>query len=82
MPEEPAGVSAGSGRAVRSFLAFDFGTRRVGVAGGNTLLGRAHPLRTVAAEGLARWTAPTQAGPAPDGRRRNRLPAARAWPDR
>lgn len=57
MPEEPAGVSAGSGRAVRSFLAFDFGTRRVGVAGGNTLLGRAHPLRTVAAEGQARWTA-------------------------
>ena len=27
-----------------SFLAFDFGTRRVGVATGNTLLGRAQPL--------------------------------------
>jgi len=32
-----------------SFLAFDFGTRRVGVATGNTLTRRAAPLRTVAA---------------------------------
>jgi len=32
-----------------SFLAFDFGTRRIGVATGNTLTGRAQPLRTVAA---------------------------------
>ena len=32
-----------------SFLAFDFGTRRIGVATGNTLTGRAEPLRTVAA---------------------------------
>jgi len=32
----------------RSFLAFDFGTRRVGVACGNTLLRRAQPLKTVA----------------------------------
>ena len=41
----------------QSFLAFDFGTRRVGVACGNTLLRQAQPLRTVAAEGAARFTA-------------------------
>ena len=32
----------------RSFLAFDFGTRRVGVASGNTVIGHATPLRTLA----------------------------------
>jgi putative Holliday junction resolvase len=42
---------------VHSFLAFDFGTRRTGVATGNTLLCRAQPLRTVAAEGDARFAA-------------------------
>jgi putative Holliday junction resolvase len=31
-------------------LAFDFGTRRIGVAVGNTLTRRAHPLATIAAE--------------------------------
>ena len=41
----------------QSFLSFDFGTRRVGVATGNTLLGHARPLRTVAAEGDARFAA-------------------------
>jgi putative holliday junction resolvase len=41
--------------APRSFLAFDFGTRRVGVATGNTLLGRAKALRTVAEVGDARF---------------------------
>ena len=40
-----------------SFLAFDFGTRRVGVATGNTLTGSAQALRTVAAEGDARFEA-------------------------
>ena len=40
-----------------SFLAFDFGLRRVGVAVGNTLLGRAQPLKTIAAEGQARFEA-------------------------
>ena len=40
-----------------TLLAFDFGTRRVGVAAGNTLLRTAQPLRTVAAEGDARWAA-------------------------
>ena len=30
-----------------SFLAFDFGTRRIGVASGNTLTGNAEPIRSV-----------------------------------
>ena len=41
----------------RSFLAFDFGTQRVGVASGNSLTRTATPLRTVAAEGDARFAA-------------------------
>jgi putative Holliday junction resolvase len=41
----------------RSFLAFDYGTRRVGVASGNSLTRSATPLRTVAAEGGARFDA-------------------------
>jgi putative holliday junction resolvase len=44
-------------RHPQSFLSFDFGTRRVGVAVGNTLLKQAQPLRTVAAEGEARFSA-------------------------
>jgi putative Holliday junction resolvase len=40
-----------------SFLAFDFGTRRIGVATGNTLTGSAEPLRTVGAEGEAAFDA-------------------------
>ena len=43
--------------AHRSFLAFDFGTRRVGVATGNTLTRSASPLKTIAAEGDARFAA-------------------------
>ena len=42
---------------VQSFLAFDFGTRRVGVASGNTLLRQATPLKTLAAVGDARFAA-------------------------
>ena len=38
-----------------SYLAFDFGTKRVGVATGNTLLRQASPLTTIAAEGAARF---------------------------
>jgi putative Holliday junction resolvase len=41
----------------RSFLAFDFGTLRVGVATGNTLTRNARPLRTIAATGDARFEA-------------------------
>ena len=40
-----------------SFLAFDFGVRRVGVATGNSLTRTATPLTTVAAEGEARLAA-------------------------
>jgi putative holliday junction resolvase len=43
--------------AAQTFLSFDFGTRRVGVAVGNTLLKQASPLKTVAAEGDARFAA-------------------------
>ena len=39
-----------------SFLAFDFGSLRVGVAVGNTLLQSAQPLRTIAAEGEQRFS--------------------------
>ena len=39
----------------RSFLAFDFGLKRVGVASGNTLLRRASAMTTIAAEGDARF---------------------------
>ncbi|MFO1326964.1 MAG: Holliday junction resolvase RuvX [Rubrivivax sp.] len=41
----------------RSFLAFDYGMRRVGVASGNTLLGQASGLKTIAASGDARFAA-------------------------
>jgi putative holliday junction resolvase len=40
-----------------SFLAFDFGTRRVGVAAGNTLTQNARPLLTIAVLGDARFAA-------------------------
>ena len=54
-----SGLTALPRRAMptRSFLSFDFGTRRVGVAVGNTLLKQAQPLKTVAAEGDARFAA-------------------------
>jgi putative holliday junction resolvase len=41
----------------RSFLAFDYGTRRVGVAAGNSLTRTAQPLRTVDAQGDTRLAA-------------------------
>jgi putative Holliday junction resolvase len=40
-----------------SYLAFDFGTRRVGVASGNSLTGTATPLTTIALQGEARLAA-------------------------
>jgi putative Holliday junction resolvase len=42
-------------RVERSFLGFDYGLKRVGVATGNTVLGRAQPLRTLQAEGDQRF---------------------------
>lgn len=44
---------AGQGSAPQTLLALDFGTRRTGVAVGNTLLRQAQPLTTLAAEGDA-----------------------------
>jgi putative Holliday junction resolvase len=41
----------------QTFLSLDFGIRRVGLATGNTLLRQAQPLKTVAAEGDARFAA-------------------------
>jgi putative holliday junction resolvase len=41
----------------KCFLCFDFGTRRIGVAFGNSILKSAQPLRTVAAEGDGRFAA-------------------------
>lgn len=41
----------------QTYLSFDFGTRRVGVACGGSLLRMAQPLKTVAAEGDARLAA-------------------------
>jgi putative Holliday junction resolvase len=42
---------------VLSFLAFDFGSRRVGVATGNSLTRTATPLTTIASQGDARHDA-------------------------
>ncbi len=61
MPElaAPAVQAPATGPAsrIRTYLAFDFGLKRVGVASGNTLTGTAQPLRTVAATGDARFAA-------------------------
>lgn len=46
-----------SAASPQSFLAFDFGVRRVGVATGSALLRQAQPLKTLAAEGDARFAA-------------------------
>ena len=40
---------------LQSFLAFDFGTQRTGLAFGSRLLRQAQPLPTVNAQGDARW---------------------------
>ena len=53
----PAAAASAGAAPVRCFLAFDFSTRRVGVAVGNSLLRRAQPLKTLAAEGEARFAA-------------------------
>lgn len=41
----------------QSLLAFDFGTRRIGVATGNAFLKSAQPIRSIALEGEARFAA-------------------------
>ncbi len=50
-------ASAATVMQPHSFVAFDFGTKRVGVATGNSLTRHAQPLRTVALEGEARFEA-------------------------
>ena len=40
---------------LQSFLAFDFGLKRTGVASGQRLLSQAQPRGTLHAEGQARW---------------------------
>jgi putative holliday junction resolvase len=48
-------MSAGATLRTQTFLAFDFGTQRTGVATGNSLLRQASPLTTIRAEGDARF---------------------------
>ena len=59
MPERPAQrpgpVALQS--SPQTFLSFDFGTRRVGVASGNSLTGMGTPLKTIQAEGDVRFAA-------------------------
>jgi putative Holliday junction resolvase len=45
-----AGTAALRASRAGTILAFDFGTRRIGVAVGETAIGLAHPLVTIAAE--------------------------------
>lgn len=53
-PERPSPApAAGSPAAEETLLGFDFGTRRIGVALGNTLTRHARPLEIIAAEPLA-----------------------------
>jgi putative Holliday junction resolvase len=40
---------------LQTFLAFDYGLKRTGVASGNRVLGHAQPRGTLKAEGDARW---------------------------
>ena len=51
----PAAAAVCKTARTLSFLAFDYGLKRTGVATGNTLLGRASPLTTLAAVGEARF---------------------------
>lgn len=52
-----SGPAAGAcaSAAMQSFLAFDYGLKRTGVATGTRLLGRATPRKSIHAEGKARF---------------------------
>jgi putative holliday junction resolvase len=52
-----SGPSVQRSAPASSFLAFDFGLKRVGVATGSAVLRQGSPLRTIAAEGDARFAA-------------------------
>jgi putative holliday junction resolvase len=56
-PVPPASSPPPASARPQSFLAFDPGLKRVGVASGNSLLGTATPLRTLAQVGDARFSA-------------------------
>ena len=59
MSEQAAPLASAPKPAVpahfQSFLAFDFGVKRTGVAYGSRMLREAQPQATVNAEGDARW---------------------------
>jgi len=50
-------VPASTAAAPQSLLAFDFGTKRVGVATGSRFTGRAEPLKSIHVDGDARFAA-------------------------
>jgi putative holliday junction resolvase len=50
-------MSVGGSPMVSTLLAFDFGEKRVGVATGTTLMRQGQPLRTINAQGDARFAA-------------------------
>lgn len=52
-----AARTTGASAGPRSFLAFDYGTRRVGVAVGNSMLRRGQPLTTLRVQGEQRFAA-------------------------
>lgn len=56
-PDPRPAVPVHSSPVRGTVLAFDFGTRRVGVAVGDLETGSAHPLAVIAAEGQARFAA-------------------------
>lgn len=56
----PSRPPSGPASRHQSYLSFDFGTRRVGVATGNSLMRLAQPLKTLSAEGDARFAAIAQ----------------------
>lgn len=51
----PASSDTALPEALQTFMAFDFGVKRTGVAFGSRLMRQAQPLRSVHAEGQARW---------------------------
>ena len=59
-PPSATGLSTPVPPHLQSFLAFDFGMKRTGVAVGNRLLRSATPQATIRAEGDARFTAVAQ----------------------
>ncbi|CDS53750.1 Putative Holliday junction resolvase [Polaromonas sp. CG9_12] len=54
-PPEPSAAVPHPVARLQTFLAFDFGLKRTGVASGNSLTRTASPQATIAAEGVARF---------------------------